>query len=80
MLRLKQITLLSNINFKDTMIISTSYFEETRRIHELTFVEWAVTGTLKGYDQLLNLVLDEAIENLRGWTLVNTLISCFLTS
>jgi hypothetical protein len=25
-----------------------------------------VTGTLKGYDQLLNLVLDEAIEKLRG--------------
>lgn len=25
-----------------------------------------VTGTLKGYDQLLNLVLDEAIEFLRG--------------
>jgi U6 snRNA-associated Sm-like protein LSm7 len=24
-----------------------------------------VTGTLKGYDQLLNLVLDEAVENLR---------------
>ncbi|CAK9206635.1 unnamed protein product [Sphagnum troendelagicum] len=26
---------------------------------------WQVTGTLKGYDQLLNLVLDEAVENLR---------------
>ncbi len=25
-----------------------------------------MTGTLKGYDQLLNLVLDEAVENLRG--------------
>ncbi|KNA10235.1 hypothetical protein SOVF_146340 [Spinacia oleracea] len=25
-----------------------------------------VTGTLKGYDQLLNLVLDEAVEYLRG--------------
>ncbi|XP_054811573.1 sm-like protein LSM7 isoform X2 [Prosopis cineraria] len=25
-----------------------------------------VTGTLKGYDQLLNLVLDEALEYLRG--------------
>ncbi|MCH95099.1 U6 snRNA-associated Sm-like protein LSm7, partial [Trifolium medium] len=24
------------------------------------------TGTLKGYDQLLNLVLDEAVEFLRG--------------
>ncbi|KAG5553300.1 hypothetical protein RHGRI_011235 [Rhododendron griersonianum] len=28
-----------------------------------------VTGTLKGYDQLLNLVLDEAIEFLRGLSL-----------
>jgi hypothetical protein len=28
----------------------------------------AVTGTLKGYDQLLNLVLDEAIEFERGTT------------
>ena len=27
---------------------------------------FAVTGTLKGYDQLLNLVLDEAVEFLRG--------------
>jgi len=26
----------------------------------------AVTGTLKGYDQLLNLVLDEAVEFVRG--------------
>lgn len=26
----------------------------------------SVTGTLKGYDQLLNLVLDEAVEFLRG--------------
>ena len=25
-----------------------------------------MTGTLKGYDQLLNLVLDEAVEFLRG--------------
>lgn len=25
-----------------------------------------VSGTLKGYDQLLNLVLDEAVEFLRG--------------
>jgi U6 snRNA-associated Sm-like protein LSm7 len=25
-----------------------------------------VTGTLKGYDQLLNLVLDEAVEYERG--------------
>ena len=25
-----------------------------------------VVGTLKGYDQLLNIVLDEAVENLRG--------------
>uniref|UniRef100_A0A453DAU5 Sm domain-containing protein n=1 Tax=Aegilops tauschii subsp. strangulata TaxID=200361 RepID=A0A453DAU5_AEGTS len=27
---------------------------------------FAVTGTLKGYDQLLNLVLDEAVESERG--------------
>eukprot|EP00983_Pelagomonas_calceolata_P077207 1153767-Pelagomonas_calceolata.AAC.4 len=26
----------------------------------------AVSGTLKGYDQLLNLVLDEAVEYIRG--------------
>ena len=80
MLSLKQLTLLSNIDWKDTMIISISYFKEMRGIHQITFVECAVTGTLKGYDQLLNLVLDEAIENLRGWTFVNTLISCFQTS
>jgi len=34
-----------------------------------------VTGTLKGYDQLLNLVLDEAIEFLRD-TLSQELIKC----
>ena len=28
----------------------------------------AVSGVLKGYDQLLNLVLDEAVEYLRGET------------
>lgn len=27
---------------------------------------YAVSGVLKGYDQLLNLVLDEAVEYLRG--------------
>lgn len=27
---------------------------------------FAVSGTLKGYDQLLNLVLDETVEYLRG--------------
>lgn len=31
-----------------------------------SFHLFAVTGTLKGYDQLLNLVLDEAVEFLRG--------------
>lgn len=38
-----------------------------------------VTGTLKGYDQLLNLVLDEAVEFLRG-NLYNGIfvIVCFL--
>jgi len=31
------------------------------------FVSWfTVVGVLKGYDQLLNIVLDEAIENMRG--------------
>lgn len=35
----------------------------------LTLVS-TVSGVLKGYDQLLNLVLDEAVEYLRGeiWT------------
>lgn len=32
----------------------------------LIFPPFTVVGTLKGYDQLLNLVLDEAIEYLRG--------------
>ncbi|MBA0854258.1 hypothetical protein Goshw_028199, partial [Gossypium schwendimanii] len=32
-----------------------------------------VTGTLKGYDQLLNLVLDEAVEFLRGNYLLHNL-------
>jgi hypothetical protein len=41
-----------------------------------------VTGTLKGYDQLLNLVLDEATEFLRGsyfiayWCLLLDLCVC----
>ncbi|AQK46466.1 LSM7-like [Zea mays] len=35
-----------------------------------------VTGTLKGYDQLLNLVLDEAVENERGKTRQLGLIVC----
>lgn len=32
----------------------------------LTTLLFAVQGTLKGYDQLLNLVMDETIEYLRG--------------
>ena len=47
------------------------------------FFFWvAVTGTLKGYDQLLNLVLDEAVEFLRGsyfmayWQLLMRLCVC----
>ena len=28
---------------------------------------FAATGILKGYDQLLNIVLDETVEHLRGW-------------
>lgn len=38
----------------------------------------AVSGTLKGYDQLLNLVLDEAVEYLRGagaWALCAEAVS-----
>ncbi len=34
--------------------------------HEVPPFRFAVVGILKGYDQLLNLVLDEAIEYLRG--------------
>jgi small nuclear ribonucleoprotein (snRNP)-like protein len=34
----------------------------------------AVIGTLKGYDQLLNLVLDEATEYLRGKIMIKTII------
>ena len=36
---------------------------------------YLVTGTLKGYDQLLNLVLDEAVEFLRGVSLLSPLLS-----
>jgi hypothetical protein len=35
----------------------------------------AVTGTLKGYDQLLNLVLDEATENIRGQIFTHSLLT-----
>ena len=38
---------------------------------------YLVTGTLKGYDQLLNLVLDEAVEFLRGASLLSPLFSLF---
>ncbi|XP_056171606.1 sm-like protein LSM7 isoform X1 [Syzygium oleosum] len=38
-----------------------------------------VTGTLKGYDQLLNLVLDEAVEFLRGLPLLKSHILRELT-
>ena len=31
---------------------------------------WQVIGTLKGYDQLMNLVLDDVRETLRGLSLV----------
>jgi small nuclear ribonucleoprotein (snRNP)-like protein len=38
-----------------------------------------VTGVLKGYDQLLNLVLDEVVETIQGmqpgWTIAQILIS-----
>ncbi|GAU48407.1 hypothetical protein TSUD_348610 [Trifolium subterraneum] len=36
-----------------------------KKAHMLEEINWKVTGTLKGYDQLLNLVLDEAVEFLR---------------
>lgn len=36
-----------------------------------------MTGTLKGYDQLLNLVLDEATENLRGEVFLYPLLTQF---
>lgn len=32
----------------------------------MSTVSHAVSGVLKGYDQLLNLVLDEALEYMRG--------------
>ena len=37
-----------------------------RRLHCVLFFSVSVTGTLKGYDQLVNLVLDEAVEHERG--------------
>jgi len=43
----------------------------------LSLHDLAVVGTLKGYDQLLNLVLDEATEYLRG-ALTEDTISCHL--
>lgn len=36
-----------------------------------------MTGTLKGYDQLLNLVLDEAVEFLRGKCYIVPAAPCF---
>jgi U6 snRNA-associated Sm-like protein LSm7 len=44
--------------------------------------QFAVSGVLKGYDQLLNLVLDETVEYLRGershakWLCVSTWLAC----
>jgi U6 snRNA-associated Sm-like protein LSm7 len=35
-------------------------------LNNLTLAASAVSGTLKGYDQLMNLVLDESMEYLRG--------------
>lgn len=39
-----------------------------------------VTGTLKGYDALMNLVLDEVKETVRGWCFFFFLNSFFLYS
>lgn len=36
------------------------------RPHKRFFMHHAVEGVLKGYDQLLNLVLDETVEYARG--------------
>lgn len=33
-----------------------------------------VTGTLKGYDQLMNLVLDDVKESMRGKTITSAII------
>lgn len=41
-------------------------FLNARRVLYESCFPLIVTGTLKGYDQLLNLVLDEAVEFLRG--------------
>lgn len=41
-------------------------FLNARKVLCEPYFPLTVTGTLKGYDQLLNLVLDEAIEFLRG--------------
>lgn len=38
-----------------------------------------MTGTLKGYDQLVNLVLDEAIEHERG-AIIYTIDGLFIVS
>jgi small nuclear ribonucleoprotein (snRNP)-like protein len=31
---------------------------------------WTVTGTLKGHDQLMNLVLDDVKETMKGWWMI----------
>ena len=44
----------------------------------LVYLLLAVTGTLKGYDQLLNLVLDAAVESVRGISLSLSLCIFFM--
>ena len=39
-----------------------------------------VVGTLKGYDQLMNLVLDDVRELLRGWSAMRVIHPQSLTS
>lgn len=47
-------------------IVKTASFDNTVCDTPLKLSVLAVQGTLKGYDQLLNLVMDETIEYLRG--------------
>jgi hypothetical protein len=58
----------------ETIVVLAAYPNATRA--DFGICTPAVTGTLKGYDQLLNLVLDEAIEFERGITRHSLISSC----
>lgn len=49
-------------------ILRACFIDDVLLSNQMMFLV-TVTGTLKGYDQLLNLVLDEAVEFLRGKSL-----------